>query len=379
VAAQTLAAKKNAAQSRAASKPPATLFPTTLWIGTRKGAFVARSKDRKKWTLEGPFHIGQEINHVIADPRDPSRVYAAVNNAWFGPHFHLSTDGGKTWKIADQGLELRGLPDQSLKRLWHIQPGHADEPAVVYLGADPGALFRSRDSGESWEQVDSLTLHPTREKWMPGAGGMCLHSIQCLGKGRLVVAISAAGAFRSLDHGATWEPFNKNVLADFMPDKFPEVGQCVHKLLAHPVTPDALYQQNHCGVYRGKINGKQWTDITKGLPSRFGFGLAVPKAEPETLFTFPLQGAEYRCNLDGSLKVARSRDGGKTWQFMTKGLPQHNAHVTVLREAMTSDAHSPAGVYFGTQGGTIFATRDSGDSWFTLADNLPPVYSVAAL
>jgi len=175
--------------------------PTTLWIGTRKGAFVARSKDRKTWKIEGPFHRGNEINHVVADPRDNKRVYATVNNGWFGSHLHASADGGKTWKVSEKGLELKGVPDQSIKRLWHIAPGHADEPGAVYLGVDPGALFRSGDWGETWEQVSSLTLHPTREKWAPGAGGMCLHSIQCLGKGRMVIAISAAGMFRSLDNG----------------------------------------------------------------------------------------------------------------------------------------------------------------------------------
>ncbi len=351
---------------------------TTLWIGTRKGAFRATSKDRKSWKIEGPYHPGNEINHVVADPRDPRRVYATVNSGWFGSHLHASADGGKTWKPSEKGLELSGVPDQSIKRLWHIEPGHADEPGVVYVGADPGALFRSRDWGQTWEQVSSLTLHPTREKWMPGAGGMCLHSIQCLGKGRVIAAISAAGAFRSFDSGATWEPFNQNVRADFLPDKFPEVGQCVHKLLAHPGNPELLFQQNHCGVYRAKLSGKKWTDITRGLPSRFGFGLAVPAAEPETLFTVPLHGAEYRCNLNGSLSVARSRDSGKTWTHLTRGLPQKNAHVTVLREAMTADAHPSAGVYFGTEGGTIFATRDAGENWNVLAENLPPVYSISA-
>ena len=350
----------------------------TLWIGTRKGAFAARTKDRKTWKLEGPYLRGNEINHVAADPRQPKRVYATVTNGWFGAHIRASADGVKTWNVSEKGLELSGLPDQSIKRIWHIEPGHADEPGVVYAGADPGALFRSADWGASWEQVSSLTLHSTRAKWNPGAGGMCLHSIQCLGNGRIVVAISAAGAFRSFDNGATWEPYNGGVRADFIPEKFPEVGQCVHKLLAHPRDPEMLYQQNHCGAYRGKFTGKKWTDINKGLPSRFGFALAVPAAEKETVFTVPMEGAEYRCNLNGALTVARSRDSGKTWKFLKRGLPQKNTHVTVLREAMTSDAHSPAGVYFGTSGGTVYATRDCGEKWTVLAENLPPVYSVAA-
>lgn len=347
----------------------------TVWIGTRKGAFAAQTKDRKKWKLEGPHFRGWEVNHVVRDPHEPHRHYAAVNSAWFGPHIHSSEDGGKSWHLAEQGLAVRGLEGESLKRVWNICPD-ADQPGVVWAGGDPGVLFRSADWGQSWEQVDSLTLHSTRPKWMPGAGGMCLHSIQSLGGGKMIVAISAAGAFRTTDGGATWEPYNQGVRADFQPEKYPEVGQCVHKLLAHPRNPEMLFQQNHCGVYRGRFGGKKWTDCCKGLPTRFGFGLAVPASEPETMFTVPMESAEYRCNLKGSLQVARSRDGGKTWKLLTRGLPQKNAHLTVLREAMSSDPLSPAGVYFGTSGGTVFYTRNAGEKWDVLAENLPPVYSV---
>ncbi len=229
-------------------------------------------------------------------------------NAWFGPHLHASTDNGKTWQISEKGLEVKGItgkswqvtekgmelkatPDATLKRIWHIAPGAEDEPDVVYLGADPGVLFRSGDNGANWEMVAGLCNHPTREKWNPGAGGMMVHSIQCLGKGRLIVGISAAGAFRSNDSGKTWTPFNGNVLVDFGPEKFPEVGQCVHKLKAHPAIRRPLYQQNHCGVYRAGFSDEKWTDISKGLPSRFGFRLAVPAAEKDTLFTFPIDSA----------------------------------------------------------------------------------------
>ena len=353
-----------------------------IWVGTKKGAFVFRSSNRKDWTIAGPEFRGWEVNHVVQDPRDPARYYAAVNSAWFGPHIHASTDGGKTWHASEQGLAVEGLGEvagkpATLARIWHIQPGHADEPGVVYAGADPAVLFRSRDWGASWEVVDGMTRHPTRDKWMPGAGGMTIHSIQALGKGRLIVGASAAGAFRSSDGGETWEPHNQGVLADFLPDKKPEVGQCVHKLLAHPRKPEALYQQNHCGVYKGKLNGKKWTDISEGLPTRFGFGLAVPSAEEETVFTVPMESANYRCNLNGKLSVARTRDGGKTWKLLNKGLPDHDAHVTVLREAMTSDPLSPAGVYFGTSTGAVYHTHNAGEAWHTLTANLPPVYSVS--
>ena len=248
----------------------------SVWAGTRKGAFVFRSSNRKTWRMEGPFFRGWEVNHVAQDPREPARYYAAINSAWFGAHIHASTDGGKTFQLSEAGLEMKCLPETSLKRVWHVEPGAADEPGAVYAGGDPGVLFKSEDWGQNWSEVASLTAHPTRDKWTPGAGGMCLHSIQCLGGGRMIAAISAAGAFRTVDGGATWEPFNAGVRADFQPVKFPEVGQCVHKLLAHPSNPEALYQQNHCGIYKAKFGAKKWTDISKGLPSRFGFGLAVP-------------------------------------------------------------------------------------------------------
>ena len=296
-------------------------FSTRIWIGTRKGAFAFTSKDRKKWDCDGPFFAGQEVHHVAQDPRDPKRHYAAVGNAWFGPHLHASTDNGKTWQISEKGLEVKGItgkswqvtekgmelkatPDATLKRIWHIAPGAVDEPGAVYLGADPGVLFRSCDNGANWEMVAGLCNHPTREKWNPGAGGMMVHSIQCLGKGRLIVGISAAGAFRSNDNGKTWTPFNGNVLVEFGPEKFPEVGQCVHKLKAHPRNPEALYQQNHCGVYRAGFADETWADISKGLPSRFGFGLAVPAAEKDTLFTIPIVSAEERYVPKGKLRVA---------------------------------------------------------------------------
>ena len=349
----------------------------TVWIGTHKGAFALTSSNRKTWSMAGPHFRGWDVNHVAQDPREPKRLYAAVNSAWFGPHIHASTNGGKTWKLSEKGLELKCVPNESIKRVWHICAGAADEPGVVYAGCDPGALFRSGDWGKSWEEVPSLTAHATRGKWNPGAGGMCLHSIQTLGKGRMIVAISAAGAFRTFDGGATWTPFNKNVRADFQPDKFPEVGQCVHKLLAHPNDREALYQQNHCGIYRAKLTDEKWIDISKGLPSRFGFGLAVPAAEPTTLFTVPIEGSEYRAVPDGKFRVARSRDGGKNWTLLTRGLPQKNVHTLVLRESMTSDHLDPAGVYVGTSSGQVFYTRDAGNNWQVLADNLPPVMSVS--
>lgn len=351
--------------------------PLSVWVGTRKGAFVFRTTDRKTWDVDGPHFRGWEVNHIAADPRDPTRVYAAVNSAWFGPHIHASANGGKTWKPSDDGYEIKSMPGTKLARTWHIEPGPANRPGLVYAGADPGVLFRSENWGKSWQEVTSLNNHATRGQWTAGGGGMMVHSIQCIGKESIVVGLSAAGAFRSTDDGATWSPYNGGVRADFHPKKFPEVGQCVHHLLAHPRNPEMLYQQNHCGVYRGKFDGKKWTDLSKGLPSRFGFCLAVPADEPETLFTVPIESPDFRCTPDGRLRVARSRDGGKSWTLLDKGLPKKNAHLLVQREAMASDDRSPAGVYFGTTGGHVFYTRNAGESWHALAEYLPPVYSVS--
>jgi hypothetical protein len=352
----------------------------TIWVGTRKGAFAFRSRDRKRWDIEGPVFPGSEVNHIVQDPRNPKITYAGLYTIWFGPHLQVTRNGGKTWKLSEAGLEMKCVPDTSLKRIWYIQPGRDDQPGVVWLGGEPGALFRSGDWGRTWQEVVSLTAHPTRPLWTPAMGSISLHCIQCPAKNRIIAAISVAGAFRSDDGGASWAPFNGNVRADFQPQpvKFPKVGQCVHKLLAHPAEPDMLYQQNHCGVYRARSDASKWTDISRGLPTRFGFGLALPAAEKETLFTVPMQSAEFRCNPKGQFRVACSRNGGKKWEFLTKGLPQQHAHLTVFRQGICADALAPAGVYVGTGAGTLFYSRDSGEKWQILAEYLPPIMSVSA-
>jgi hypothetical protein len=352
----------------------------TIWVGTRKGGFAFRSSHRKRWDIEGPFFRGCEINRIVQDPRNPKLTYAAVTSWWFGPHLHRSQNGGKTWKLSEAGLGITCIPDTTLTRIWYIEPGHPEEPGVVWMGAEPGALFRSDDWGQSWNEVASLTAHPTRSQWTPAFGSLSLHSIQCPAKGRIIAGISVGGAYRSDDGGANWEPFNGNVRADFLPEskKFPEVGQCVHKLLAHPAEPEMLYQQNHCGVYRARWDAPKWTDITRGLPTRFGFALALPASERQTLFTVPIESSYFRCNPKGQFRVARSRDGGKKWELLGKGLPQKHAHLTVFRDAMCADSLAPAGVYVGTETGTLYYSRDSGDTWQVLAEHLPPIYSVTA-
>jgi hypothetical protein len=350
----------------------------TIWVGTRKGGFTFRSNDRKRWGIEGPLFRGCEVNHLVQDPRNPKLAYAAVTSWWFGPHLERSQDGGKTWKLSEAGLELKCVPETSLKRIWYIQPGHAEEPGVVWAGGEPAALFRSDDWGQTWQEVPSLTAHSTRSQWTPAMGSLSLHSIQCPVKSCVIAGISVGGAFRSYDNGENWEPFNGNVRADFQPKKSLTVGQCVHKLLSHPAEPEMLYQQNHCGVYCARWDASRWTDITRGLPTRFGFGLALPAAEKETLFTVPMDSPEFRCNPDGKFRVACSRNRGKNWKLLTEGLPQKHAHLTVFRDAMCADSLAPAGVYVGTESGTLFYSRDSGTRWQVLAEHLPSIYSVTA-
>lgn len=352
---------------------------TLLIVGTKKGVFLFTSKDRKRWQLRGPFQPGREINHAIYDART-RRVYATANDSWFGSQIVFSPDMGKTWKNAKLNPAFPEGSGQKLDRIWHIEPGLAAEPNVVYAGVAPAALFRSEDAGETWRELTGLTQHPSRPHWHPGAGGLCLHSIivDTVHPGRLYVGISAVGVLRSDDNGVTWQTANRGTRAEFLPDKLPEFGQCVHKLLLADPESSLLFQQNHCGVYRSANAGESWQEISAGLPSDFGFPLAIHPREPETIFVIPLKGAEFRCPPQNKLRVYRSRNGGKTWKALGKGLPQKDAFVSVYREGMAMDAGEPAGVYFGTNTGKIFGSRNEGDSWHLVADNLPPVYSVEA-
>ena len=341
-----------------------------LLVGTRKGLFLLRGDEsRRQWKLEGPLLTGWEVFHAIRDARDGA-VYVAANNWVYGATVQRSDDLGESWERSE-GL---GLPENSelkLEKSWHVEPAEGE----LYLGAAPGVLFRSGDRGESWEVNRGLLEHPTRERWQPGAGGMCCHSIQLdpLEPSRMYVGISAAGAFRTDDGGETWLPINKDVAADFMPDKYPEVGQCIHKLLLHPARPDRLWQQNHCGVYRSDDRGDTWERLDgNGLPSGFGFGLALDPADPDVAYVIPEIGGENRVTPDDRLGVYRTSDGGATWELFANGLPEPS-WTGVLREGMSFDGDS---VYFGTQSGSVFALADGG--WIETASHLPPVLSVEA-
>jgi photosystem II stability/assembly factor-like uncharacterized protein len=332
---------------------------TTILVGTRKGLFQLQSEDRRSWTLEPPTMEGWDVFHAIVDSRNGT-LYAAANTFPYGGTVQRSSDMGKTWERAEE----IGLPEETgltLEKTWHVRPGNA--PGELWLGAAPGALLRST------------------ERWQPGAGGMCCHSIQ-LDPGdanRMYVAISAAGSFRTDDGAETWVPVNKNVAADFMPEKYPEVGQCVHKLLVHPAQPDRLWQQNHCGVYRSDNRGDDWERLDgNGLPSSFGFPIMLHPREPDTAWVIPEKADLNRVTAEGRLGVYRTRDAGESWELTANGLPEQ-AWTGVLREASSFDALDPVGLYFGTQGGSVWVSPNEGDEWIEAASNLPPILSVEAV
>ena len=344
-----------------------------LLVGTRKGLFILASEDRRKWVLKGPFLPGKEVNHAVQDQRN-GRLLATSNDAWFGSELMWSDDQGRSWDSA-KGINFRPEAGVNLERIWHIEPDLASSK-TVYAGVAPAALFRSEDGGSNWVEMRSLSEHSSKSEWTPGAGGMCLHSIVIDpdDSRNMWIGISAAGVFRSNDRGESWVPVNRGVRAESLPNKFPEVGQCVHKLLGDA---DVLFQQNHCGVYRSEDRGDNWKEITGSLPSDFGFPLALHPKDRNVLFVIPLEGADFRCPTGGNLVVFRSMDRGESWEAQRAGLP-HPSYSKVLREGMTTDKADPAGVYFGTDSGKVFATLNAGSEWYQVVDELPPIYSLEA-
>jgi photosystem II stability/assembly factor-like uncharacterized protein len=345
-----------------------------LPVGTKKGLFLLRGDDgRETWEVEGPLLPGWAVYHATVDPRD-GVLYAATNNFFYGATVHKSADQGKNWERAEQ----IGLPEESglkLNATWHVEPGSASESDTLWVGGDPGVLFRSDDGGLNWEVNRGLLDHPTREQWQPGAGGMCCHSIQLV-DGTIYVAISAAGAFRSEDGGESWTPINKDVAADFMEEKYPEVGQCVHKLLAHPKDSRRLWQQNHCGVYRSDDRGDNWERLDgNGLPSDFGFALALDPEDPDVAYVIPEVSGEFHWTADGRLGVYRTGDGGASWELTADGLPDR-AWAAILREGFAYDGSG--GLYFGTQSGSVWTSPRGGGRWTEAARDLPPILSVEA-
>ena len=379
-------------------------------VGTRKGAFILTSDGkREKWDVSGPHFTGWEVYHMKGSSADPNRIYASQTSGWFGQIIERSDDGGKTWTTPGGGPEKdpRGWPkgesnkfvyDSSVetgkpltthqwydgtqhpwefKRVWHLEPSLSD-PDTVYAGIEDAALFRSKDGGRSWQELSGLRGHGTGPQWQPGAGGMCLHTVvlDASNPQRMYVAISAAGAFRTDDGGKTWLPINRGLRSPYIPDQDAEVGHCVHRIAMHRSRPNTLFMQKHWDVMRTDNAGDQWTEVSGNLPTDFGFVIDVHAHEPETIYVVPIKSDGEHFPLEGKLRVYRSKTGGNEWEELTKGLPQANCYVNVLRDAMAIDSLDSCGIYFGTTGGQVYCSPNAGDTWSPIVRDLPAVLSV---
>ena len=360
-----------------------------LLVGTRKGAFVLTADGaRKDWTVAGPHFPGWEIYHLKGSPADPNRIYASQTSSWFGQVVQRSDDGGLTWNAVGNKFIYKGFPGThqwydgtahpwEFKRVWHLEPSLTC-PDTLYAGAEDAALFHSTDGGASWSELAGLRKHGSGPAWQPGAGGMCLHTILLdpANPQRIFIAISAAGAFRTDNGGETWKPINHGLHSRYIPDPTAEVGHCVHHMAMHPSRPGTLFMQKHWDVMRTDDAGESWRRISGDLPTDFGFVIDVHAHEPETLYVVPIKSDSEHFPLDGQLRVYRSRVGGEEWEPLTKGLPQSDCYVNVLRDAMAIDSLDSCGVYFGTTGGQVYASADAGDSWQAITRHLPAVLSV---
>ena len=379
-------------------------------VGTRKGGFVLTSEgSRRRWKVAGPFFGGWEVYHMKGSPADPDRIFASQSSGWFGQVIQRSSDGGRTWETpgggptkSDQGMPMgesnkfvydtsaeMGRPltthqwydgtqhPWEFKRVWHLEPSLTD-PDTVFAGVEDAALFRSTDGGRSWHELSGLRGHGTGPNWSPGAGGMGLHTILLDrgNPGRIFVAISAAGAFRSDDAGRTWKPINQVLRSEYIPDPDAPVGHCVHRIAMHPSRPETLFMQKHWDVMRTDDAGETWREVSGDLPSDFGFPIEVHAHEPDTIYVVPIKSDSEHFPPKARLRVYRSRSGGGDWEALTRGLPQRNCYVNVLRDAMAVDSLDPCGVYFGTTGGQVYVSANAGDSWSPAVRDLPPVLSV---
>ncbi|MCC6486670.1 MAG: exo-alpha-sialidase [Candidatus Hydrogenedentes bacterium] len=382
-------------------------------VGTRKGAFILTADGtRKKWKVSGPHFAGWEVYHMKGSPVDPNRLYASQVSGWFGQIIQRSDDGGKTWyQPGTPPDEPRTTPDGmpkgesnkfvydtspetgkpltthcwydgtqhpwEFKRVWHLEPSLTD-PDTIYAGAEDAALFRTTDGGQTWHELAGLRGHSSGPQWAPGAGGMCLHTI-LIDPGnpdRIFIAISAAGTFRTDDGGKTWKAINRGLSSLYIPDPNAEVGHCIHRITMHPSRPGVLFMQKHWDVMRSDDSGESWYEVSGNLPTDFGFPIDVHAHEPETIYVVPIKSDSEHYPPDGKLRVFRSRSGGNEWEGLTKGLPQKDCYVNVLRDAMAVDSLDPCGVYFGTTGGQVYGSADAGDSWTPIVRDLPAVLSV---
>jgi photosystem II stability/assembly factor-like uncharacterized protein len=358
-------------------------------VGTRKGAFVLTSDEgRRKWDVAGPHFGGWEMYHLKGSPVDPDRIWASQSTGWFGQLVQRSDDGGRTWQPVGKDFSYASVPGThqwydgtphpwEFARVWHFEPSLTDRD-TVYAGVEDAALFKTTDGGDSWQEVPGLREHGSGPHWQPGAGGMCLHTLLLhpTDEKRIFAAISAAGAFRTDDGGVTWQAINKGLQSEGIPDPEAEVGHCVHNMTMHPDRPDTLFMQKHWDVMRSDDAGASWYDVGDGLPSDFGFPIEVHGHEPDTIYVVPILSDSEHYPPDGKLRVYRSRTGGGEWEPLTKGLPQENCYVNVLRDAMAVDRLDEGGVYFGTTGGQVYGSADGGDSWDAIVRDLPAVLSV---
>jgi len=358
-------------------------------VGTRKGAFVLTADGKRdNWTVDGPHFPGWEMYHLKGSPADPDRIFASQSTGWHGQVIQRSDDGGKSWNPVGNEFAYDGVPGThqwydgsphpwEFARVWHLEPSHTD-PDVVLAGVEDAALFRSSDGGQSWQELSGLRGHGSGPHWQPGAGGMCLHTILVDPRDadRIYVAISAAGAFRTTDGGKTWQPINRGLKSEGIPDPEAEVGHCVHRIAMHPQRPEVLFMQKHWDVMRSDDGGDSWHEISGNLPTDFGFPIDVHAHEPDTVYVVPITSDMHHFPPEGKLRVYRSRTGGNEWEPLTTGLPQKDCYVNVLRDAMAVDSLDECGVYFGTTGGQVYASADAGDTWSPIVRDLPAVLSV---
>ncbi len=358
-------------------------------VGTRKGAFILSSDGkRQKWDISGPHSAGWEMYHMKGSPADPNRIYASQSSGWSGQVVQRSNDGGKTWEAVDNKFAYEGVPGThqwydgtphpwEFKRVWHFEPSLTD-PDTVYAGIEDAAIFKTTDGGKSWAEMAGLRGHGSGPHWQPGAGGLCLHTILLdpSNPQRMYIAISSAGAFRTDDGGATWKPINKGLRSQYIPDPDAEVGHCVHRIAMHRSRPNTLFMQKHWDVMRSDDAGDKWVEVSGNLPTDFGFVIDVNTNEPETIYVVPIKSDSEHFPMDGKLQVWRSKSGGNEWEPLTKGLPQSDCYVNVLRDGMAVDSLDKCGVYFGTTGGQVYGSADGGDTWNAIVRDLPAVLSV---
>jgi len=353
-----------------------------LLVGTTKGAFLlCANAARRRWDVSGPHFPGHIVYALAYDGRaGRSRIWLSSFNWAYGTTLRASDDFGQTWTNPESHpIKFPEDTGQALKQIWQIAVGRAEEPEKMYCGVEPAALFESNDAGQSWSLVRGLFDHPHRPHWNPGNGGLCLHTVlpDPSNPKRIHIAISAAGVYRTDDGGKSWKVRNKGIRADFQPVKYPEFGQCVHKVVRHPSRPERLFLQNHGGLYRSDDSGDSWKDIGNGVPSDFGFPIVMHPHDTDTVYVLPLEG-EMRCGPEAKLRVYRTRNGGRSWEPLTRGLPQQNSYETVLRDGMAADSLDPAGIYFGTRSGKLYGSSNDGNSWQMILDGLPPITCVKA-